>query len=107
MREIHYFANLFLGEGIDPDDLKKLKNDLLTDPLLADVYLITRSLNESDQLDIYHSKYLAQKFYAEHPPYIIGITKEKGEAISLVEKLVQKCVAARGDADLIAYLSGD
>lgn len=107
MKEVQYHWNLYLGSDIDSFDLKKIKDKLNKNPVSADLYLITRALNKSDQLDIYHSKYLIQKFYADHPPYIIGIAKSRADAIALVEQIVQECVAARKDADLIAYLCGD
>lgn len=105
--KIKYHKRLYLSEGISRVDLMKLKHDLEKQPLKANVYLITISSNEQEMLDIYHSKYLIQKYYKERPPYVVGITKKKAEAFSLVEQMMQECVATRRDADLRAYLVGE
>lgn len=107
MKKLTYYPSLYLPDDIDYSEMVKIKTKLNRQPAKADVYLITRSLNETDQLDIFHSKYLPQKFYEEHPLYVYGLAKDKDAAISLVKKIVQECVAARGDANLIKYLTGE
>ena len=107
MEKIRYYKSLYLSDDIGSVELVKLKLDLATDPLKANVYLITLASNEQDQLDIYHAKYLIQKYYKERPPYVIGIAKKKSDACVLVEQMMQECVTARGDANLKAYLIGE
>lgn len=109
MKKITYRYQLYLSDSINYGDIFKIKRTLNTSPLRADVYLITRSINEEDQLDIFHSKYLPQKFYNRHDKslHVFGITKTKDEALSLVEKIAQECVQARGDANIIKYLIGE
>ena len=107
MGKITYYEKIYLGENITSEEAVKLKALLENQPLKANVYLITPSANEFDQLDIYHSKYLMQKFYKEHPPYIVGIAKKHEDAVALVEKMIQECVTARGDANLKEYLFGE
>lgn len=109
MKKITYRYQLYLSDSINYGDIFKIKRTLNTSPLRADVYLITRSINEEDQLDIFHSKYLPQKFYNRHDKslHVFGITKTKDEALSLVEKIAQECVEARGDANIIKYLIGE
>ena len=105
--KILFHETLYLGEGMTDAEASQLKSDLTSAPLKANVYVITISANEQDQLDIYHSKYLIQKYYKEHPPYIVGITRKQSEAYSLVEQMMQECVTARGDANVRMYLIGE
>ena len=109
MKRITYRYQLYLSDSINYGDIFKIKHNLNTSPLNADVYLITRSINENEQLDIFHSKYLPQKFYNKHdkPIHVFGITKTKEEALTIVEKIAQECLAARGDANIIKYLIGE
>ncbi len=107
MKRVTYHSNLYLSESINYGDIFKIKAKLKKTPATTDVFLITRALNTEDQLDIFHSRYLPQKFYDSHPLYVFGITKTKDEALQLVEKITQECIAKRGDADLIAYLIGE
>ena len=63
MGNIRFLNNIYLCESMKQSDLEKLKQDLNEKPLFANVFVITISANEHDQLDIYHSKYLMQRFY--------------------------------------------
>lgn len=107
MGKINYYENIYLSEDIAADDLVKLKQELMEQPWKANVFLITISTNEYDQLDIYHSKYLMQRFYREHPPYVVGIARKQPDAVALVEKMMQECVTAKGNANLKAYFIGE
>ena len=107
MYKINFHYQLYLGEGLEFKDLIQIKKDLRENPVGANLFLITLAANEHEQLDIYDAKYLIQKYYSKNPPYVIGIAKEKGQAISVVEELMQECVRNRGDANLRAYLMGE
>ncbi len=107
VEKIIYHKALFLGENITDAEAEQLKVDLVNSPLKANVYVISISANEQDQLDIYHSKYLLQKYYKERPPYIVGIARKQSEACSLVEQMMQECVTVRGNANVRAYLMGE
>lgn len=109
MKMITYQDQLYLSDSINYGDIFSLKRQLKAAPLKADVYLITRSVNEEEQLDIFHSKYLPQKFYNKHEKsiHVFGISKTKDEAFSLVEKITRECVNTRGDANIINYLIGE
>lgn len=107
MENIRFINNIYLGEGIEEKDIPKLKEDLDARPLFANIFVITIALNEQDQLDIYHSKYLMQRFYKNNAPLVVGIARKKGDAYALVEKIVQECLTLRGDVNLKAYLVGE
>lgn len=107
MKKIIYHPTLYLGEGLSYGEMVKTKAVINRTPYKADVYLITRSMNVNDQLDIFQPKYLTQKFYESHPVYVFGMAKKKEDALALIEKIMQECVTARGDANLVAYLTGE
>ena len=107
MENIGFIKKIYLSQDLEKVDLEKLKKDLTENPLLANVFLITIASNKEEQLDIYHSKYLIQRFYKKNPPLVIGIAKKKGDAYAMVERIVQECVTLRGDANLKAFLIGE
>lgn len=106
MPNLRYRDQLYLGDGIKTEKLDKLKKKLKNKPIFANVYLITLSGNPSDQLDIYQSKYLAQKYYDENPLFCIGIAKNYDDALYIVQQIAGECYARRGDARLREYLMG-
>jgi hypothetical protein len=107
MYKINFHYHLHLGEGLEYKDLMQIKKDLRENPVDANLFIITLSANEQEQLDIYDAKYLIQKYYSKNPPYVVGIAKDKGQAIEVVERLMQECVTNRGDANLRAYIMGE
>ncbi len=107
MKRVTYHFHLYLSDNISYADIFKIKAKLKKTPASTDVFLITRALNKEDQLDIFHSRYLPQKFYDNHPLYVYGIAKTQGDALALVERITQECITKRGDANLIAYLMGE
>ena len=101
---VQYHSKLYLGEGITGKKLDKIKKKLEKKPLLSGVFLISVSVNPSDQLDIFDARLLVQSYYEKNPPYVIGITKTREEAVSMVEQIVQECLRERGDCALKEYL---
>lgn len=101
---VQYHSKLYLGEGITEKKLNKIKKKLGKRPLFSGVFLISVSLNPSDQLDIFDARQLVQSYYEKNPPYVVGITKSREEAVALVEQIVQECLRERGDCALKEYL---
>ncbi len=104
MPQLVYYPRLYVSEGINREKLEKLKKDLSARPHKAGVYLLTLSGNASDQLDIYASKYLRQKYYDRHPLYVIGIAEDYDKAVDIVMRIAWESWAFRGDARLREYL---
>lgn len=105
MYKLDYHIWMHFGESIEGGDFITIQRKLRENPFEADVYLITLAANKKEQLDIFHSKYLLQRYYGKHIPYVVGIARNKEEAVSLVENMVSECVKKRGDADIKAYLN--
>lgn len=104
MPQLVYYPNLYVSEGINREKLEKLKKGLSARPDKAGLYLLTLPGNSSDQLDIYASKYLRQKYYDRRPLYVIGIAEDYDKAVDIVMRIVWETWTARGDARLKEYL---
>lgn len=102
--KLQYHPSLYVSEGITDKKLDKIKKNLEKHPLRADVYLITYARNGVDQLEIYDCGQLAQSYYRNNPPFIVGITQTYAEAIAIIEQLAQECYRSRGDCALREYL---
>lgn len=100
-----FSPKLYLGEGIKGQKLDKIKRKLIDKPLLAGVYILVLSHNPVDQLEILDSKLLIQRFYERHELYVVGIAKDREEALNLVEQIAQECLDSRGDCKLKEYLT--
>ncbi len=101
---LRYHPNLYLGESVSKQDINSIKRRLERKPLMANLYLITMSNHASDQLEIYASGQLLQKYYKKRVPLVIGIAGSHGEALCLVETLVKECFEKRGDCALKEFL---
>lgn len=104
MGRIIYSSNFYLGEGITPEKLDKIKKKIEKKPMLTDFFLIALAGNERDLLDIYSSKYLGQKYYENHIPYVCGLADNHGDAVKLVEQIVQDCLKTRGDLQVRDFI---
>ena len=95
-----FYKHLYIGDTVtNPAKIKwKLKHHAGT---MA--YAITVA-HGNDQLKIFHSAYLKQKYYRYHPPVIVGIASDYDEAVNIVVKITQECLEATGDCRLKEYL---
>ncbi|MCM1134185.1 MAG: hypothetical protein NC400_01295 [Clostridium sp.] len=95
-----FYKYLYIGDTVaNPIKIKwKLKRHAgIT------AYVIALAAGD-DQLEIYHSAYLKQRYYRYHPPVIVGIAANHEEAVELVVRITQECLDARGDCCLKEYL---
>lgn len=102
--KIIYHHKLYLGESISDSKLDKLKKRLDKKPLFCDAYLLTISRNPHDQLEILPARQLVQNYYKKYPVYVIGVAATHGEAVLLVEQIVQECLQEKGNCALKEYL---
>lgn len=95
-----FYRHLYIGDTVrNPIKTKwRLKHHAGTM-----VYVITLAQGD-DQLEIYHSAYLKQKYFRYHPPVIVGIASNHDEAVEIVIKITQECLDATGECDLKKYL---
>ncbi len=102
--KLTFRRDLYLGEGIKPKKLDKIKRKLVEKPLLAGVYVISIAGNPEDQLEIFDAKQLAQSYYKKFPRHVVGIASDYDDSLKLIERITQECLRERGDCNLKEYL---
>lgn len=98
-----FYKNLYIGDTIRNPG--KTRRKLKRHAKLQNVYVIAY-MEESGQLSIYHNLMFQQRYYREHPPYVIGIAGNHDEAVEIICRIAQESVRETGQADLTAYLLG-
>lgn len=95
-----FYKYLYIGDTVtNPQKVKwKLKHHAG-----VQVYVITAA-SLPDQLEIFHSAYLKQRYYRYHPPIIVGIASNYDEAVQIVMKITQECLETMGNCNLREYL---
>lgn len=96
------YPRLYVGKDLHNPD--KVIHKLKKHAKLLNAYVITLSRNPVDQLDIYKAGFLSQKYFRQHPPYVIGLAAGYDEAVDLVRQIAEETFAARGDCELKEYL---
>ena len=99
-----FSSDLRLGNDMTTKKLKKTKRRLKRFTFLGKEYLLTLSANADDVLDIIQVKQLVWPYYKEHPLHVVGVAASYDEAVLLVQKLVEECMAQTGKLDLKEYL---
>ena len=59
---------------------------------------------DTGQVSFMHCMNLRQKYYREHPPFIIGIAQGYTDAMELVRQIVAETYSKTGDVDVKSYL---
>lgn len=103
-RALEFSPKLYYGEGIHPDDLEKLKEKICSKPLLSNVFLLLLPENDSDQIEILSSRYFVQPYYGDHSVKVVGIANDHADAVALVLKITEDCMAIRKDCRLKEFL---
>ena len=103
--KLHYSPDLYLGEGINFRKLSRIKKKIFEKPLFANFCLIALAERETDQLEIISTGQLIQSFYQGQELKVVGLAKTKDDALSLVLKMTEDCLANRKDCSLKEFLS--
>ena len=85
--KLKFAQNLYLGEGIAPEKLDKLKKRLNKKPL-----------------DIFDARQLVQPHYKDEEFLVLGMASGYEDALQLIERITGECLKARGDCNLREYL---
>lgn len=97
---MRFYKYLYVGDGVKNPSRIKRKLQLHAG---VSVYLIAAASGD-DQLEIYHSALLKQRYYRKHPPVIIGLAGDYEEAVQLVVRITEECLAWSGNCNLKEYL---
>lgn len=95
-----FYKHLYIGDTIKNPAKMKRKLRMHSG---VNIFVIAIAQG-ADQLEIYHSAYLKQKYYRYHPPIIIGIASDYKEALQIVLKITEECVLKTGNCNLKDYL---
>lgn len=98
-----FYHDLYVTEELQEkreDIIKKLKKKKCQ----MNVYVITLTENEANQLEFYDSLSLQQKVFGRHAPFIIGLAKGKSEAFRIVEQITQEVYDNTKGTDIRRYL---
>ena len=95
-----FYRYLYIGDTIkNPSKIKwKLKHHAG-----VQAYVISIAADD-DQLEIFHSAYLKQKYFRKHSPIVVGIASNYDEAVQIVMKITQECLERTGNCNLKEYL---
>lgn len=103
-KKLKFLPHLYLGDGMKPQKVDKLKKKLVSRPLLAGAYVITIALNPADQLELFDARQLAQPFYDRRELTVVGLARDYDDALQVVERITQDCLRSRGDCELKEFL---
>lgn len=79
--------------------IKKLKQGKLQ----TGVFVITLPLGDSDMLEIYPSYIFLQKAFKKTDVIVVGLAGEQASAFSLIEQMLNDCLAKHNNADIKGY----
>lgn len=98
-----FYPDLYIGEKVKHPQkiLKKIKMQ----EKVPGIFVITLSKNDVDQLEIRGAGDLQKKYFISEDPVIIGIAKDREDAVLLVKKIAEDCFQKRGDCRLKDFLS--
>lgn len=100
---LDWYEHLYIGDTVKRK-IKKYKNKLDKKKTVPDIFLITLSSNDVDQLEIINSFFLLQEVVYQRCPLIVGIAKGYEEACELVIQMTEDTVAYTGSANIKEYL---
>lgn len=98
-----YYRNLYLSESA-AKKRKKIISNLEKKKIMNNVFLITLSTSEAEQLDIIQSIFLLQPGYPVNDLFVVGIAKSQYEAMELVEKIAGEVFAETGNVCIRDYI---
>lgn len=95
-----FYKYLYVGDTIK--NISKIKWKLKHHAGVQ-VYVITIAQGQ-DQLELFHSTYLKQRYFRYHPPIVVGIASNYEEGVQIITQITQECVDHTGTCNLKGYL---
>ncbi len=99
---MYWYGDLYVGTTAAKNK-SRIINKLKKHRFIKDVFVITRASNGCDLFDIYPANVLAQKYFRERDLFMIGIAVGYGEAIELVQSIIEDVYCRQGIANLKEY----
>ncbi len=95
-----FYKYLYVGDTIK--NVSKIKWKLKHHAGVS-AYVITIAQGQ-DQLELFNSAYLKQRYFRYHPPIVVGIASNYDEGIKVIMQITQECLAHTGSCNLKGYL---
>lgn len=100
---MRYFKELYISEELKGRE-KEVIDHLEKKEFQFRIYLIALPENKNNQLEIYHSGMLNQKWYEDEDVFVVGLAKGYLQALELVRRITEETVEKTGDADIRQYI---
>lgn len=98
-----FYRYLYLSDGVKKKSEKIIKK-LEAGKIQRSYQLIVLAANSQNHLEIFDSMLLLQPAYPKKDLFIVGITKDFGEALEYVEELTQTVYNETGRTDIRSYI---
>ena len=100
--DLQYRPVIYMPEGMDKDDLDKIKKKISAGKGSFGIILISE--NENDLFDIVTPFQLKLPVWKDKKPVVCGIARNKDEAGELVGVIVRDCMTSRGNLEVKKFL---
>ncbi len=100
---LNWFPDLYITDAAYRDSDKVIEK-LNQGKFVPSRYLVTLASNPADQLDLVSTVWLKQEQCARHLPPVIGIAASRADAVDLVIRITEECLAETGSTDLRSYI---
>ena len=104
---VTYSQKLYTGEKINEKKIKKIKRNIRQGRGRFDLYIISLSNNDHDQLDIIHNSMFKQKLYRKFDTRIVGLASSFDEAKQMVLDILDETIKTTGSVDMKSFLEND
>lgn len=102
------FSNrLYISNSIKENKVSAYKLGIRQGRGFLKLYLLALPANGFDQLEIFHNSLFKQRLYRKLDVKIVGITKTREEALSLLNDILLETIETNGNANIRDYLLKD
>ena len=101
---VTYSDKLYLSESINEKKLNKIKRNIKQGRGRFDIYIISLSNNEHDQLDIFHNAMFKQKIYRKFDIRIVGLATSYDEALVVIQRILDDTMQETNTVDMKGFL---
>lgn len=96
-----FHKKLYLSDAIKKP-VFQVKHSIVRHPMRKNYYIICLA-KSADQFEIFSSRYLVQTYYKKNPPYVIGIGKNRDDAIALMQIIIKDIFTETGSTNFKEY----
>ncbi len=101
---MNWYQNLYTGKTVEKKK-ERLIREIEQEKYRGNTYLITLAANPENQLEILSVHMLRFSYIRRNCPLIVGIASGRGEALRLLEKIVQEAYETTGEIKLREFFA--